>query len=120
MSKLPMALLDARKNRGLSQATLSQLSGIYVLDINYFESGKKYPTAVEVSKIAKALQMAPNEANRLMTTAGYLDAPNNAPRPAQGLEMAILEDFDRRLTRIESALDAFVSMLDAAGKKNST
>lgn len=51
---IPEKIRTARKNAGLSQAKLSQLTGITQQYISWIERGKVVPSITHMEKIAKA------------------------------------------------------------------
>ncbi len=52
---ITMALVEARKNAGLSQAELSRRTGISQADISRLENGSRNPSLALLNRIAKAL-----------------------------------------------------------------
>lgn len=48
-------LKEIRRSRGLSQARLSDLSGVHRVTIARYEAGTNEPTAKNLAKLAKAL-----------------------------------------------------------------
>ncbi len=51
------AIIDARKNRGMTQKELSEATGISQADISRLENGSGNPSIKTLQRIAKALQL---------------------------------------------------------------
>ena len=84
-NKLGHTLRCRRKDKGLTLADLSELSGVNISYLGRIETGKRFPSAVILQKVAKPLEYGEAE---LLKLAGYL-SPDRT---------------DERVTKIKDAL----------------
>ena len=56
-----LKLREIRKQRGLSQGQLSELSHVHRISISRYETGKKKPNVDSLKRLAKALDVSTDE-----------------------------------------------------------
>jgi transcriptional regulator with XRE-family HTH domain len=53
-------LVATRKDKGITQEQLSELTGLDAVSISYIEQGKRRPTITTLYRLAKALEVSPS------------------------------------------------------------
>lgn len=107
------ALRRARKERGLSQERLSELSGVAQHTISDAERGRHYPQRVTLEKLARAMGMELEDLTR---------SPSPPPEDVSGWALeGTDEDYERRVRRatlqtIRGGLMPFLSGAIGAAK----
>lgn len=87
-----------RRERALKQANLASIVGYQPEFISRLETGKRAPTTrALVVTLARALNLAPEEANELLAAAGFA--------PAWDSPQARLLDVSKRLDALESQVE---------------
>ena len=61
--RLASNLIELRRRRGMTQATLSKLGGLPRSTLTYLESGEGNPTLKNLASVAAALQVSPPQQN---------------------------------------------------------
>lgn len=79
-------LREARTNKEMDQATLSEKIGVVTRTLQRWEKGEQTPDGVAITKIAKATNVHPNW---LLTGEGEMYAPPSRPQNVYPLQSAI-------------------------------
>lgn len=61
MGNLGANLRRARKELGMSQEQVAELSGVHATEVSRIEAGKRDPRVSTVERLAKAVQLKPGQ-----------------------------------------------------------
>ncbi len=59
MTDLATRLLEARKQKGLSQQQVAEIAGVHFTNVGKYERAESVPSADVFNRIAKALEVSP-------------------------------------------------------------